>query len=169
MISPMYRIRGYPYRLMAFQEDGSAFKWKIIEEPYEVGKDGLIRCIAIGNGCTLVNMNVYRSMLKVGDNNEWYRTGKHHTEDTYFCAKARNAIPTFQCAVDTTFGSEHMLGVTWLNEENKRYCELKVRLVDAIVKDPVRMDELELLINSWNAGPVEQLKALDFDGSIGRL
>jgi len=167
MISPMYRIRGYPYRLMAFEEDGLPHKWKLLDEPYKADTDGLIRCIAIGNGCTMVRMDVYRRILAMGDNDEWYRTGKHHTEDAYFCAKARQAMPEFTCAIDTTFHADHMLGVTWINEDNLRWLRLKVRLVSALMKDPGLFDKVEALVSEEQ--DIDQLAVLEYDGSIGRL
>lgn len=170
-ICPMYRIRGYPYKVMLFQERKDAPGWEIPPEPHVPGEDGLIRCKAIGNGCTMIRTDVYRALMAAGDNNEWYRTGKFHTEDAYFCAKVLNIMPEFTCAVDTTFHADHMLGVTWLNEDNVRWLRLKAKLVDAIMKDESRLNDLEALYEGWDVGDsqIAEMDVLSYDGSIGRL
>lgn len=168
MISPMYRVRGYPFKLMAFGETDKKMQWKLIDEPYKIDEDGLIRCVALGNGCSMIRMDVFRHIRNMGDNSEWYRTGKHHTEDAYFCMKAKTLLPGFTCAVDSTFSAMHMLGVSWLEEKNVRYMKLKQKLVELIIKDPSILDKLEDMLKPY-PNPEPSLEALDYDGSLGRL
>lgn len=170
MIGPMYRVRGYPYKLMAFVPRKDGIGWELASEPYDIGDNGLIKCEAIGNGCTMVRTDIYRILIAAGDNNEWYRTGKFHTEDSYFCAKVQNIKPDMKCAVDTTFSADHMLGVTWINEDNLRWLRLKTRMVDAVMKDGKRLDDIEALVDGWNeTTPLQDMAVLNYDGSIGRL
>lgn len=171
-ISPMYRLRTYPYKLMAFVEDGAPHKWKLADEPYDISPDGLIRCLALGNGCTMMRMSVFRDILQAGDSDEFFRTAKHHTEDTFFCAKARNIIPGFTCAMDTTFSANHMLGVSWLNEENLEYTRAKAKLVVGITKDSDRLAELKDMTDGWIPEDLplpDLMESMDYDGSLGRV
>lgn len=170
MIGPMYRVRGYPYKLMAFVPRTDNIGWELAVEPYDIGEDGIIRYEAIGNGCTMVNTDVYRLLIAAGDNKEWYRTGQFHTEDSYFCSKVQNIKPDFKCAVDTSFTADHMLGVTWINEDNLKWLRLKARIVDAVMKEPGRLDEVQSLVDGWNVtGEPEGFAVLTYDGSIGRV
>jgi GT2 family glycosyltransferase len=169
MISPMYYVRGYPFKLMAFEETDRVMHWKLMDKPYKIDDDGLIRCIALGNGCTMVRMSVFEQIRALGDSTEWYRTGRHHTEDAYFCAKARTLIPDFTCAVDTTFSADHMLGIAYVNKDNHRYMKLKHKLVKAIQKDPTYLDALETMLISIKDDEETSLDVLDYDGSLGRL
>jgi hypothetical protein len=159
---------------MGFVEDGYTYRWKLIEEPYDISPDGLIRCKAIGNGCTMMRMDVFRAIRAAGDNDEYFRTAKHHTEDAYFCAKAINIIPEFTCAIDSTFSADHMLGTAWLNERNVEYTRLKAKLVVGLSEDVfnTRLCELEAMVNRWYPNKLELaslMEAMDYDGSLGRV
>ena len=169
MISPKYYVRGYPYKLMAF-EVVSPLEWQLIDDKKMVpDADGLVRCAAIGNGCTLTRMSVFKELIVSKANREWYRTGKHHTEDAFFCAKAKSVIPEFTCAIDTTFTAKHQLGTTWLDADNVDFIRLKHRLVSALIDNPKRINDLEALIEGWGEVTPNGVAAMDFDGSLGRI
>lgn len=169
MISPKYYVRGYPYSLMAFNGEGN--EWKLgLDESSVSPRDGLYRCKAIGNGCTLTRMSVFTSMSISFREKEWYRTGKYHTEDVYFCAKAMSVIPDFKCAIDLTFSARHLLDVGWVDADNVEYNRLKYKLVAGIVEDPKRLDEVKALVDSWNLNIKEgNIDLISLDGSLGKI
>jgi len=124
----------------------------------------------IGNGCTLTRMSVFTSMSISFREKEWYRTGKYHTEDVYFCAKAMSVIPDFKCAIDLTFSARHLLDVGWVDADNVEYNRLKYKLVAGIVEDPKRLDEVKALVDSWNLNIKEgNIDLISLDGSLGKI
>lgn len=169
MICPKYYVRGYPFKLMGFIERGPN-DWEMIDEAKDLpDKDGLIRCVAIGNGCTLYRMSIFEQMVISRQGREWYRTGKGHTEDAFFCAKAKTVIPDFICAMDTTFSAKHQLGTGWVDAENVDYTRLKFQIAKALVHHPERLEELKALVSSWPEEDVYPLDIYDYDGSLGRV
>ncbi len=170
-ISPTYYIRSYPYQCMAFRPTGP-HTMILLEEGEEeemADHDGIIMGLrAIGNGCTLLNMEIFKKMEASCASDEWFRTEKHFTEDAFFCSKAASVDPNWQCAVDTTVTAAHLLGVGWVHAANIRYCRLKYRLACALDQDPERYDTIEELLDEWKPKVSLEDMPLHLDSSLGR-
>ncbi len=107
-------IRGYPFAPMFFkdfetidQANGKIRKnlrihdeWKDDLEP-----NGLVKTGAVGFSCVLIKCDVLKAMTP-----PYFVTGPGHTEDVYFCMRARAELdPEPEIWVDTTVPTGHML------------------------------------------------------------
>lgn len=169
MLAPAYYVRSYPYRQMAFKpKDSNTMAMLEVGEARELmDEEGVVSGLsAIGNGCTLMNMEVFKRLTISRANKEWYRTGKYHTEDTYFCAKVKSVIPQFMCGIDMNVTAAHIIGNDWVDKENVRYKRLKYKLVHALKQDEGLLDKLELLVGEPRTdGPYP----VEIDASLGRM
>jgi len=112
-VMAMCWIRGYPFEPMVFkytEDRKTMFKYEPTEEDYQ---NEVFQCDAIGTACTLINTDVFRHMPE-----PYFLTGKYHTEDVYFCCKAREYVEGFECWVDTKVCSGHLLDPVVLNRHN---------------------------------------------------
>jgi len=171
-ICPAYYVRSYPYVCMAFEATGET-TMKLFEPGREdelTDEDGLITGLkAIGNGCTLIRMEIFKLLEISCSNKEWYRTGSNFTEDAFFCAKVASVKPDFQCAVDTTITAAHLLGTGWVHKDNLRYNRLKFRLACALSEDEGRYKVIEKLLDEWNPNTKDLAGPLMLDSSLGRI
>ncbi len=111
-------VRGYPFHPMWFcdvdtveQHNGKIRKnltfhdnWK--DDLITEGPDaGLVKTGAIGFSCALIKVDVLRAMTP-----PYFVTGPGHTEDVYFCLRARAELePEPGIWVDTTISTGHLL------------------------------------------------------------
>ena len=113
-IMAMCWIRGYPFPPMVFHYDKEN---KAVMNKYEPTSEDyaqeIIQCDAIGTPCTLINVDVFKHIPE-----PWFLTGKYHTEDVYFCCKAREYVEGFECWVDLTVPSGHLLDGMVLQKDN---------------------------------------------------
>lgn len=93
-------IRGYPYRNMHFVKDGKN-GLTYYDGPQT---EGLLEVDAVGCSLTLIKCELLKRM-----NPPFFLTGTHHTEDVYFCCKAKAAIPECRIAVDLSIKTGHVL------------------------------------------------------------
>lgn len=117
--TPLVYIRGYPFKPMMFKAIGLGEEtglttyddWESVIE-LQTGKNfvyhdkpHLLECAAIGFSCALIKVDLLRKVPPA-----WFVTGTNHTEDVYFCVKARqileNAVSIF---VDTRIHAGHLL------------------------------------------------------------
>jgi len=112
-------VRGWPFPPMFFKasENLTTDKRKetlIFYEDYVPDEHGLVKCAAVGFSCTLLKMDVVKAI-----NPPYFITGPHHTEDVYFCLKARYSLdPEPSIFVDTRVPTMHMMmsdGVSDIN------------------------------------------------------
>ena len=107
-------IRGFPFHPMIFKvlgvettEDGKrAEKLTHFDDYKNFEKDHLVECGAVGFSCALIKMDLVRAV-----DPPYFVTGKHHTEDVYFCLKARYTLdptPTIFCRTDCCTGHINM-------------------------------------------------------------
>jgi hypothetical protein len=76
-------IRGYPFNSMIFKvEDNKLIFYKDLE-----GKEGILDCDAVGFSCCLIKVALLKKMTV-----PFFITGTFHTEDVYFCMKARDEV-----------------------------------------------------------------------------
>jgi len=171
MISPAYYIRSYPFRCMGFRPTGPhSFKLLEPNDEFEMAdQEGIVMGLrAIGNGCTMFNMDIFTKMENACTNREWYKTNRPHTEDVFFCVKAASVDPLFQCAIDTTITAAHMKGMDWIHMDNIRYQRLKFKVACALSQDPSRYEALEKLVKEWDPKLEDVDTPLHLDNSLGR-
>lgn len=120
-------IRGFPFHPMFFKvvgeetaENGKRSQNLTHYDDYETNvKDNLVKCGAVGFSCVLIKMDVVRAV-----DPPYFVTGPHHTEDVYFCLKARYTLdPEPEIFVRTDCATMHMMmadGVTDTNVEQLR-------------------------------------------------
>ena len=120
-------VRGYPFHPMWFsdfetidQANGTIRKNLKFHDEWEKdliteGPDaGLVKTGAVGFSCVLIKTDVLRAMTP-----PWFVTGPGHTEDVYFCLRARAELePEPGIYVDTTISTSHMLMPDLVNLEN---------------------------------------------------
>lgn len=145
-------IRGYPFNNMAFEfrgENNLTFK-----NDLKFGQ-GLVKVDAVGCSCVLIKCELLKKMSP-----PYFVTGPFHTEDIYFCMKAREEVPGTSIYVDTNTETEHLLGdeaVSPRNRVMRRIMELqgnpKLRETD----NADRGDAYVERINAGNFTPVEEL------------
>ena len=80
----------------------------------DVDKNGLIKVDAVGCAATLINCEIFKLIPE-----PWFLTGETHTEDIYFCMKARECVKGFEVYVDTTVECGHMLPQPVLDSANR--------------------------------------------------
>jgi len=121
-------IRGYPFAPMFFKAfnqitdgDGTVREFLTTYDDYKdhVGDDGIVDCAAVGFSCVLIKTELIKAVAP-----PWFITGQNHTEDVYFCNKARYTLepaPTICC--HTKIPTMHIMmpdGVTDYNVEKLR-------------------------------------------------
>lgn len=107
-------IRGYPFHPMFFKEretfsdvDGRVRRHLSYHDEWQedVQTDGLVETGAVGFSCVLINMDVVKALHP-----PYFVTGPGHTEDVYFCLRAKSELePSPSIFVHTLVKTGHML------------------------------------------------------------
>lgn len=131
IIMALTYIRGYPFAPMFFralgivdnngirQEGMKTFdEFKDLDE--STGKQlyiddkGLVKCAAVGFACTLIKTELIRAIGV-----PWCLTGPNHTEDVYFCNKARYTLePEPEIYVHTKCPTMHIMMADGVSDHN---------------------------------------------------
>jgi len=110
-------IRGYPYEPMIFkftdEEKTELDRYSYKSE--DVDERGLVRVDAVGCPCTIIDVELFKKIPK-----PWFLTGQLHTEDVYFCLKAKEHIENLKIYMDNTFDCGHLLDRRILNSETRQ-------------------------------------------------
>lgn len=101
-------IRGFPFDVMFFKYDESEDSPRTLKyfNQWEshVNEKGIVHVDAVGFACALLKVkNLYEIPPP------FFVTGKHQTEDVYFCIKLREYFPDAIIVVDTKVPTGHML------------------------------------------------------------
>ncbi len=107
-------IRGYPFEPMIFNFANKGCHF--YQDYKENVVDGLVECDAIGFSCVLIKVSVLKEVRP-----PYFITGPTHTEDVYFCRKAKEQLPDLKIYVDPTIETAHILGSDILTPENVKY------------------------------------------------
>ena len=118
-------IRGWPFHPMIFNyKDLEAItKEKITvlghytEEEYKpnVREDGLVKVDAVGCASTMIDVELFKLMDK-----PWFLTGAQHTEDVYFCMKAKDHVEEVGIFMDDNVECGHLMERPILNERSRK-------------------------------------------------
>lgn len=99
-------IRGYPYDPMIFKYiDEEETKLELyVDFEKDVGEDGLLKVGAVGCCCTLIDCELFKLVPE-----PWFVTGTTHTEDVYFCTKAKTYVENLGVYMDANVEAGHLL------------------------------------------------------------
>lgn len=89
-------IRGYPFNPMSFKYV-TKYNVKMLEfltDEDLTSSDGYISCDAVGFACVLIKCSLLKQIRE-----PYFMTGSMHTEDIYFCCKAKEEVP--DCSIYT--------------------------------------------------------------------
>lgn len=117
VIMELTYIRGYPFNVMAFKEVVKEERGTILDfyNDYEKDMDenGLVKCDAVGCSCVLIDCNILKKMSM-----PYFVTGtRAHTEDIYFCIKARIEAGA-EIWMDANKPTGHLLDKEFLTKSN---------------------------------------------------
>jgi len=113
-------IRGWPFNSMIFkhptperiQELDYYNEWK----PEDLDEQGLLSVDAVGFSCCLIKVSLLKKLSA-----PFFVTGPNHTEDIYFCMKARQFVPETTIFVDPSISTVHCLGSEYIGPENRQF------------------------------------------------
>jgi hypothetical protein len=116
-------IRGYPFAPMFFKafrqivdKTGEVREFLTTYDDYEdhIDSDGMVKCAAVGFSCVLIKMDLVKAVAP-----PWFVTGTNHTEDVYFCNKARYTLdpePSIYC--HTKISTTHVMMADGVSDYN---------------------------------------------------
>ena len=103
IIAGVTHIRGYPFEPMIFNfSNKQCFYYRDYKDNIV---DGLVECDAVGFSCCLIKVDILKQIRP-----PFFITSPAHTEDVYFCKKAKDQIPDIKIYVDPTVETAHILG-----------------------------------------------------------
>ena len=114
-------IRGFPFHPMIFKYEtienkGESYKalGHYVDYKDDVRKDGLVEVDAVGCACTMIDVKLFKMIPE-----PWFMTGKTHTEDVYFCVKAKDHVEGVGLFMDDTFECGHLMERPILTEHSR--------------------------------------------------
>ena len=114
IISALVYIRGYPFKPMLFRFDEPKYLGLFDYTEEDIEENGLISVDAVGCAATLIDCELFKLTPE-----PWFLTGKKHTEDVYFCMKAKDHIEGIKIYFDTQVECGHMLDKPVLTEVSR--------------------------------------------------
>lgn len=106
-------IRGYPFDFMCFRyTDGKKNNMRAL--PYYDNDYQIQKMDAVGFSCCLIKREIIEKVEP-----PYFITGVNHTEDVYFCLKARSVDPGCSIVVDTKLVCGHILWPEVISSENR--------------------------------------------------
>lgn len=102
-------VRGYPFEYMSFKHGKEGL---VIDK--ELPKHGIVDRDAIGFSFALIKVSLLKRLQE-----PYFITGIHHTEDIYFCIKARQVAPKCTIKVNCECECGHILWPEVLFEGNR--------------------------------------------------
>lgn len=114
IISALVFIRGYPFAPMVFRFRDETCMGLFDYKESDIEENGLVSVDAVGCAATLIDCNLLKLM-----SDPWFLTGKLHTEDVYFCMKAKEFVEGVKIYMDTKVECGHMLDKPILTSVSK--------------------------------------------------
>ena len=111
------------------------------DEIMEEEKDGVALCDAVGFSCVLIKMDLIRKMTT-----PYFLTmAGAHTEDIYFCVKARKELGgDVSIGVDTRVPTSHLFNRIFVGEDNVKFLrDLSEKENPAIVAATLKAEDPE--------------------------
>jgi len=97
-------IRGYPYDPMIFKFVEEDKLQLYVDFEKDVDENGLLKVDAVGCCCTLIDCELFKRTPE-----PWFVTGLGHTEDVYFCLKAKTYTGNIGIYMDNDIEVGHLL------------------------------------------------------------
>ena len=100
-------IRGYPFNPMLFKSVLNKKGVQILDHYHDFANnvvDGLVECAAVGFSCVLIKCDLLKKVRP-----PYFITGTHHTEDIYFCVKAKREVDGVSIFTDVRCPTQHLL------------------------------------------------------------
>lgn len=122
IVTPVVYIRSYPFHPMFFKSvqgpNGAGLTFyddweEVIAERLDLFQ-GLLPVAAIGFSCCLIKVSLLQRIQPA-----WFVTGTNHTEDVYFCVKAKQTLGDVGIYVDTSVDAGHMLDPEFVSRKNR--------------------------------------------------
>lgn len=109
-------VRGYPFHPMLFDFSRSQEETHYVDNYMELAdkETGLIKVDAVGFSCCLIKVSLLRKMTP-----PFFITADHHTEDIYFCQKAKRQFPDVTIYGHTGVLTQHLLGSEMVGPHNR--------------------------------------------------
>lgn len=110
-------IRSYPFRPMLFERKFTHNQNLVLDiyDEYRnnINDNGLVECYAVGFSCVLIKTSLLKKCSK-----PYFVTAAGHTEDVYFCCKAKKEVEGVSIFVDTKCPTGHVLDPIYVSSEN---------------------------------------------------
>lgn len=116
VVAALTYIRGYPFNPMVFKyiyNNGNGDKVLGYDTELKADPEGLVECEAVGFSCVLIKCELLRKV-----STPYFITGSHHTEDVYFCVKAKKEFPNTAIFTDIKYATSHRLNSEYVTQSN---------------------------------------------------
>jgi len=97
-------IRGYPYDPMIFKFIEKDKLTLYVDFENDVAENGLLKVDAVGCCATLIDCELFKKVPE-----PWFVTGFNHTEDVYFCLRAKTYLENVGIYMDNNIEVGHLL------------------------------------------------------------
>lgn len=143
VIAGVTLIRGYPYHPMIFNflgrlisDDGTKIHYVDDYKERADPETGLLECDAVGFSFCLIKVSLLRKCSP-----PYFITGENHTEDVFFCNKARVEVPGTSIWVDTKIETAHILGADIIMPENLNFRKAFDEMANPGLPEMVKREE----------------------------
>jgi hypothetical protein len=123
-------VRGYPFDYMAFKNNNSD-ELRILNK---LPKHGIYDCDAVGFSFALLKVSLLKRLQP-----PYFITGVNHTEDIYYCLKARQVAPKCTIKINCDCECGHILWPEVIHEANREAYKKYFMEINKI-KPPVKLD-----------------------------
>ena len=153
-------IRGYPYDPMIFKFIEKDKLTLYVDFENDVDENGLLKVDAVGCCATLIDCELFKKVPE-----PWFVTGFNHTEDVYFCTKARTYLENVGIYMDNDVEVGHLLdrpiltsaSRKVLTEMNEKYDLNQLWIPDVGFAKRAQDHKEPLRPVDWN-NPIEQFE-----------
>jgi hypothetical protein len=131
-------IRGYPFDHMCFRYT-TKDKKQMKALPAYPKNSTIIDVDAVGFSLCLIKTSLIKQVPP-----PYFITGLNHTEDVYFCLKARDAVPECSIRVNTQLQCGHILYPEVISSSNKKNYKkyIEKQFPEVLLTDPKRIIDI---------------------------
>ena len=136
IVASLTFIRGFPFQPMIFKEiyrDDEGDSVLGYDTDYRSDESGLVSCKAVGFSCALIKCSLLRKL-----STPYFVTGAQHTEDVYFCIKAKKEFPETTIYTSVRYPTSHLLNAEAVTSDNVE--RLRAYYKQDYPEDPLKGD-----------------------------
>lgn len=139
IIAGVTLIRGYPFHPMLFDFSRKRELTHYVDNYAELAdpETGLLKLDAVGFSCCLIKVSLLRKMTP-----PFFITAENHTEDIYFCQKAKRQVPEVSVFGHTFVKTSHILGSEVISPDNKDAMMIYEETINPKLKESVAVVEM---------------------------